>query len=42
MRDATPFVHFQDDTVTLYLGDALNVLCNLVDASVDCVVTSPP
>lgn len=42
MRDATPFVHYQDDAVTLYLGDAVDVLRNLADASVDCVVTSPP
>lgn len=36
----TPY--YQDDHVTLYHGDALAVLADLPDASVDCVVTSPP
>lgn len=36
----TPYV--QDSDFTLYVGDALNVLRELEDASVDCVVTSPP
>lgn len=36
----TPY--YQDDAVTLYHGDALAVLADLPDASVDCVVTSPP
>lgn len=33
---------FQDDTLTLYLGDASSVLSDLPDGSVDCIVTSPP
>ena len=35
-------VYYQDETVTLYHGDALEVLRTLPDQSVDCVVTSPP
>lgn len=35
-------VHYSDDSVTLHLGDALEVLRGLPDASVDCCVTSPP
>lgn len=38
----TPTPYYADDQVTLLLGDALNVLRTLPDASVDCVVTSPP
>lgn len=34
--------YYSDDTVTLLLGDALDVLRTLPDASVDCIVTSPP
>ncbi|MEV5283398.1 site-specific DNA-methyltransferase [Streptomyces sp. NPDC052811] len=33
---------YQDDYVTLLLGDAATVLATLPDSSVDCVVTSPP
>lgn len=33
---------FQDDTLTLYLGDASSALSDLPDGSVDCIVTSPP
>jgi len=36
----TPWL--QDADVTLYHGDAREVLCELPDQSVDCVVTSPP
>lgn len=36
----TPY--YTDDAVTLYHGDALEVLRGLPDASVDCCVTSPP
>ncbi|HET7386886.1 MAG TPA: DNA methyltransferase [Nocardioidaceae bacterium] len=36
----TPY--YEDDSVTLYLGDALAVLRELPDASVDAVVTDPP
>lgn len=34
--------YYADDCVTLYLGDALAVLRELPDASVNCAVTSPP
>lgn len=33
---------FSDDTATLYLGDAAEVLSKLEPVSVDCIVTSPP
>jgi DNA modification methylase len=36
----TPFV--QDADFTLYVGDALDVLRDLPDESVDCIATSPP
>jgi site-specific DNA-methyltransferase (cytosine-N4-specific) len=35
-------IHYRDDTVTLLLGDSLEVLRTLPDDSVDCIVTSPP
>lgn len=34
--------YYQDDQVTLHLGDALDVSKTLPDESVDCIVTSPP
>ncbi|ALA48610.1 DNA methylase [Mycobacterium phage PopTart] len=34
--------YYQDDQVTLYHGDALDVLAELPDASVDAVVCDPP
>lgn len=34
--------YYSDDLVTLYHGDALAVLRQLPDASLDCCVTSPP
>jgi len=34
--------YYQDDQVTLHLGDALAVASDLNVSSVDCVVTSPP
>jgi site-specific DNA-methyltransferase (cytosine-N4-specific) len=34
--------YYRDEQVTLWLGDALDVLRGLPDESVDCVVTSPP
>ena len=36
----TPY--YEDDSVTLWHGDSLEVLRELPDASVDCCVTSPP
>lgn len=35
-------IHYQDDHITLYHGDALATVAALPDASVDCIVTSPP
>lgn len=37
---STPY--FRDASITLYVGDALEVLTELPDTSVHCVVTSPP
>lgn len=37
---STPY--FRDDSVTLYAGDALDVLSGIPNTSVHCVVTSPP
>lgn len=34
--------YYQDDTVTLLLGDALDQMRTLPAGSVDCIVTSPP
>jgi site-specific DNA-methyltransferase (cytosine-N4-specific) len=34
--------YYQDDHVTLHHGDALVTLATLPDASIDCIVTSPP
>jgi site-specific DNA-methyltransferase (cytosine-N4-specific) len=34
--------YYQDDSVTLYHGDALAILREMADQSVDCCVTSPP
>lgn len=36
----TPY--YQDDSVTLHHGDALDVARTLADGSADCIVTSPP
>lgn len=38
----SPPPYYQDDQVTLLLGDALDQLRTLPDGSVDCIVTSPP
>ena len=38
----TADAYYQDDQVTLLLGDALETLRTLPTASVDCIVTSPP
>ena len=35
-------LHFQDSTVTLYHGRALDIARELPDESVNCIVTSPP
>lgn len=42
MSEATPVSYYQDDSVTVYHGDALDIARQLPDASVDCIVTSPP
>jgi DNA modification methylase len=34
--------YYSDEAVTLWHGDALEVLTNMPDGSVDCCVTSPP
>lgn len=35
-------MYYQDDQVTLHLGDSLTVARELPDGSADCIVTSPP
>lgn len=35
-------LYYSDDAVTLWHGDAATTLATLPDASVDCIVTSPP
>jgi DNA modification methylase len=35
-------IHYSDDQITLYHGDALEVARTLPTGSVDCIVTSPP
>lgn len=35
-------VYYEDDQVSLLLGDALDVLQGMPDGAVDCIVTSPP
>lgn len=35
-------VHYQDPTVTLHHGKALDVVRELPDEAVNCIVTSPP
>lgn len=37
-----PFLYRRGGPVSLHLGDARQVLAALPDASVDCLVTSPP
>lgn len=37
-----PDKYFERDGVTLYHGDAREIMGELPDASVHCVVTSPP
>lgn len=34
--------YYQDDSITIYNGDVLEVLKNLQSESVQCCVTSPP
>ena len=38
----TPTVYLADPDMTLWHGDALDVLAELADGSVDCVISSPP
>lgn len=35
-------VHYADDAITLHHGDALTVLRQMPDQSINCIVTSPP
>lgn len=35
-------IYYRDETIELHIGDALQVMGSLPNASVDCVVTSPP
>lgn len=35
-------LYYRDSSTDLYLGDALDIMSSLPNASVDCVVTSPP
>ncbi len=35
-------IHYKDDQIALYFGDALNVAYTLEDGAADCIVTSPP
>lgn len=42
VSEETQVPYFHDDTVTLYLGDALDVARQMPSESVDCIVTSPP
>ena len=35
-------LYYQDEWVTLYHGDAFEVLSGMAEASVDCVITDPP
>lgn len=34
--------YLRDHDITLYQGDVIDVLSDMPDESVDCVVTSPP
>ena len=34
--------YYQDDAVTLYLGDCIEVMADLDDQSIDVVLTDPP
>jgi DNA modification methylase len=42
VREGDVSLHYSDDSITLWHGDALDVLRGLGDESVNCVVTSPP
>jgi site-specific DNA-methyltransferase (cytosine-N4-specific) len=42
MSEEAPRPYFTDDSVTLYLGDALDIARLLPSGSVECIVTSPP
>jgi DNA modification methylase len=34
--------YWHDETVTLYTGSASEVLTEMPDRSIDCIITSPP
>lgn len=38
----SPTIHYEDDQICLWRGDALETLRKMPDESVNCVVTSPP
>jgi DNA modification methylase len=42
VREGDVNLHYSDDSITLWRGDALDVLSTLPAESVNCVVTSPP
>ncbi|GBE68257.1 hypothetical protein MFM001_47190 [Mycobacterium sp. MFM001] len=42
MSEDAALPYFHDDSVTLYLGDALDVARQLPTGAADCIVTSPP
>ena len=35
-------IYYQDDLVTLYHGNSFEVMADMADSSVDCVITDPP
>lgn len=39
---ATPSIYYQDESVTLWHGDSAELLADMEDRSVDCVITDPP
>jgi site-specific DNA-methyltransferase (cytosine-N4-specific) len=41
-RKVVTTIYYTDPNATLHVGDALDILTAMPDASVDCIVTSPP